>query len=91
MSHLVTVAGTSADPDDDYIVLSIECVECGTIVTFATSKSHYIAWLEGGHAHDVFTDLPDDLREMFVTGVCYFCRAQEEEFRRSNSEAILSK
>ena len=69
----VTVVSTSGDPKDDYICLMIVCTCCAKEYLIGTTKSGYVAWLEGALIQDAMPDVSRDMREMFISGTCPEC------------------
>lgn len=69
----VTVVSTSSDPKDDYICVEVDCTCCEIGYLIGTTKSGYVAWLEGALIQDAMPDVSRALREMFISGTCPKC------------------
>ena len=69
----VTVVSTSGDPKDDYICLMIACTCCAKEYLMGTTKSGFLAWLEGEMIQDAMPDMVREYREMFISGTCPRC------------------
>ena len=69
----VTVVSTSSDPKDDYICVEVDCTCCEIGYLIGTTKSGYVAWLEGALIQDAMPELDKSIREMFISGTCPKC------------------
>lgn len=70
---MLTIAKVEKVKEDEYLITSPECPDCGEDITITADGRQMFAYHNGMLAQDVFPDLSPDERERFVSGVCPVC------------------
>ena len=59
--------------EDTYLATSLDCPDCNDNTTVSAKGGNIFAYHSGMFVHEVFPDVPPDIRERFVSGYCPEC------------------
>ena len=62
-----------AEADNKYLATSLDCPDCKDNTAIEITGGTLFAYHSGMFVHEVFPDVPPDIRERFVSGYCPEC------------------
>lgn len=55
------------------VTVNVKCPACGKVYEIDVPKEQYDTYKAGALIQDAFPDMPCEIREMFITGICPPC------------------
>jgi hypothetical protein len=54
-------------------IISVRCMDCGETKQFTVKTAHYDAWVKGQVIQRAMPEIPEDERELLISGSCGPC------------------